>query len=213
MISRCSFLIDSPSSMNDCARYSSSSGFDGRSPVMPKLLGVSTRPVPKCPFQMRLTITRVAIGCLTMASASSSRPLPLVNGAGSPALSTDRKCRGTSSPRLIRVAAHADLQVRPASRRPRRHGRRRTSAAAPCAAPRCRRAALRHSARRSALSWRSSPQPRNASSPGLIVVRSACAGSKPSCEVALEHVGPEVVRARPAGSSARGRSRDRSRRW
>jgi len=48
----------------------------------------------------RLTRTRSAIGSLTMASASSRRPLPFVNGAGVPGLNTDRKWRGTSSPRL-----------------------------------------------------------------------------------------------------------------
>ena len=45
-------------------------------------------------------------------SASSSRPLPFVNGAGSRSLRTLRKRRGTSSPSLHRVAADADLQVR-----------------------------------------------------------------------------------------------------
>ena len=48
MISRCSFFIDMPFFTNVLARYSSSSGFVGRSPVMPKLLGVSTIPVSKC---------------------------------------------------------------------------------------------------------------------------------------------------------------------
>src|ERR1051325_9517816 len=57
MISRCSFLMDLPFSTKVWARYSSRSGSVGRSPVTPKLLGVSTIPVPKCPRQMRFTIT------------------------------------------------------------------------------------------------------------------------------------------------------------
>ena len=47
MISRCMAFIDQLFSTNRLARYSSSSGCVGRSPVMPKLLGVATMPRPK----------------------------------------------------------------------------------------------------------------------------------------------------------------------
>ena len=62
MMSRCSFFIDIPFLAKFAERYSSNSGFVGRSPDMPKLEGVSTIPVPKCAFQIRFTITRVVMG-------------------------------------------------------------------------------------------------------------------------------------------------------
>ena len=86
-------------------------------------------------------------------------------------------------------------------RRRRRRARRRTSAAAPSPAPRCRRAAPRCSARRSALSRRSSPQPRKRSSPGLI--RLAWAASAGSAVSRAEDVGPERRVARSACFSSR----------
>ena len=66
--------------MNSRASQSSSSGCVGRSPTMPKLFGVRTIPSPKCPCQMRFTITRAGSGFAGSAShsASSRRPLPLV---------------------------------------------------------------------------------------------------------------------------------------
>ena len=61
-MSRCSCLIDIPPSTKRDVRYSSSSGFVGRSPIKPKLLGVSTMPVPMCQRHTRLTMTRAVIG-------------------------------------------------------------------------------------------------------------------------------------------------------
>src|SRR6476646_7851604 len=44
--------------MNQVASQSISSGCVGRAPILPKLLGVATSPLPKCCCQTRLTITR-----------------------------------------------------------------------------------------------------------------------------------------------------------
>ena len=111
-MSRCSCLIDSFCSMKRCARYSSSSGLVGRSPATPKLLGVSTSPAPKCPFQMRLTMTRVATGWRRMASASSSRPLPFANGAPeSPFGQHRQEVTRLFIAEVVRAAPLADLQV------------------------------------------------------------------------------------------------------
>ncbi len=80
-------------------------------PFRPKLLGVSTMPVPKWPFQTRLTITRMASGCVAMVRASSSRPLPLEKVTRSPGLSTERNPRGTRVAEAQRIAAQVNLQV------------------------------------------------------------------------------------------------------
>ena len=47
-----------------------------------------------------------------MSSASSMRPLPLLNGFGSPSESTCRKARGRVLAKGVRIAANEDLQVR-----------------------------------------------------------------------------------------------------
>ena len=65
-----------------------------------KALGESTIPVPRCAFQTRFTMTRMASGCFTIASANSRRPLPFWKGFGSPSHSTVKNWRGASAPRL-----------------------------------------------------------------------------------------------------------------
>ena len=83
----------------------------GRSPVIPKLLGVSTMPVPKCPFQMRLTMTRMAMGCFRMSSASSRRPLPLVNGCGIAGREHAQEMTRHFRPEVFGVAANGERQI------------------------------------------------------------------------------------------------------
>ena len=61
-ISRCIALRLQPRATISAASQSSSSGCDGRPPLKPKSLGVSTRPVPKCACQSRLTMTRANSG-------------------------------------------------------------------------------------------------------------------------------------------------------
>ena len=58
----CIAFMLQPRSMNSSASQSSSSGCDGRSPILPKLLGVRTMPSPKWCCQRRLTITRAVSG-------------------------------------------------------------------------------------------------------------------------------------------------------
>ena len=67
---------------------------------MPKLLGVSTMPRPKCHRHTRLTMTRDEIGCLMISSASSRRPLPLVNSLASPPFISDGSARGADTPNV-----------------------------------------------------------------------------------------------------------------
>ena len=55
-------LTDQPDSTNSTASQSSSSGCEGRMPVLPKLLGVRTMPSPKWCCQIRFTITRAVKG-------------------------------------------------------------------------------------------------------------------------------------------------------
>ena len=103
-MSRCSFLTDQPSSMkrrrpgSRATRDASAARRAGRS----RSASAPGR-WPKWCSQTRLTMTRAVSGLslLAMARASSSRPLPSVNGLrGSPA-STSRNCRGTAGPRLF----------------------------------------------------------------------------------------------------------------
>ena len=61
-IRRCSALRLQPCSTNQRASQSSSSGWVGGSPIVPKSLGVRTRPTPKWYCQTRLTITRAVSG-------------------------------------------------------------------------------------------------------------------------------------------------------
>ena len=81
-MSRWSFFTDQPSRTNWTASQSSSSGCVGGSERVPKSLGVRTSPSPKWPAQTRLTRTRAVSGLsgLAIVLASSSRPLPSVNG-------------------------------------------------------------------------------------------------------------------------------------
>ena len=76
---------------------------------VPKLLGVPTRPLPKWCCQTRLTITRAVSGLslLAMASASSSRPLPLREPR---AARRPPGCAGTAAaPRRLAVRVAADV--------------------------------------------------------------------------------------------------------
>ena len=59
---RCICLMLQPRSANSTASQSSSSGWVGGSPWRPKSFGVRTIPSPKCPCQMRFTITRASSG-------------------------------------------------------------------------------------------------------------------------------------------------------
>src|SRR3978361_866898 len=101
MISRWSVFKDHPDATNRRARWSRSAGWLGRSPILPKLLGVATSPRPKWCSQTRLTITRAVSGLsgLAMARARSSRPLPLVaKGAAPSGERTGGNRRGASGP-------------------------------------------------------------------------------------------------------------------
>ena len=73
-----------PFSMNSTASQSSSSGWDGRSPWVPKSSLVSTRPRPKRASQRRFTVTRAVRGLssLTSQRARPSRLRRLVVGQG-----------------------------------------------------------------------------------------------------------------------------------
>ena len=113
--------------MKRVARWSSSSGCDGGSPVTPKLSTDFTRPVPKRWCQTRLTMTRETRGLRGLEShcANSSLPLCLTLTTGSPGNATTlRNPRGTrgpcfsASPR-IRIAASLNVL---ASRTPRATG-------------------------------------------------------------------------------------------
>ena len=59
--------------MNSTASQSSSSGCDGGSPILPKLLGVRTSPSPKWCCHRRLTITRAVSG-LSRCTSHSAKP-------------------------------------------------------------------------------------------------------------------------------------------
>ncbi len=81
---------------------------------------------------------------------------------------------------IVRTSALADLQIDRLLHVGRRRGRTRTSAAVPCAARRCRRAAPRHSAADRRSTGVRAPSHGRPADPGLM--RSdACAGSNPSC--------------------------------
>ena len=71
-INRCICFTDQPQRTNSEASQSSSSGCDGFPPLRPKSLGVSTRPLPKWPCQMRFTMTRAVSGFSGLAIQSAS---------------------------------------------------------------------------------------------------------------------------------------------
>ena len=108
-ICRCSRLSDQPCSMKSADSQSSSSGWVGFSPSVPKLLGVRASGSPKCQPHTRLTMTRAVSGLFpaTTERASSSRPLPSVNGGGSLPAMISRNRRGTISPGLRRSPRRA----------------------------------------------------------------------------------------------------------
>ncbi len=83
-ISRCIDFRLQPRATNSVASQSSSSGCVGSSPIVPKSLGVATRPRPKWCCQSRLTITRAVSGWSGRTSHSASavrRPVERVDGA------------------------------------------------------------------------------------------------------------------------------------
>src|SRR5579872_7445144 len=83
MIRRCICLMLQPWRMNSVDSQSSNSGFDGGSPIFPKLPGVGTIAVPKCHPQMRLTMTREVNGLSGEAIHSpNARRRPLVGYSG-----------------------------------------------------------------------------------------------------------------------------------
>ena len=61
-ISLCIFFIDQPDSMKYLLRASSSSGWLGRAPLVPKSSSVSTIPFPKYRIQILLTVTLAVNG-------------------------------------------------------------------------------------------------------------------------------------------------------
>ena len=73
MALRLQFLFTS-----SCASQSSRRGWVGAAPFLPKSLGVSTMPRPKCQCQRRFTITRAVRGFSGLAihfANASRRPL------------------------------------------------------------------------------------------------------------------------------------------
>ena len=116
MISRWSFFRSSRPSMKP-RRRASRAARDGSAgpPACRSRSGVRTRPAPKWCSQTRFTITRAVSGFAgsTMARASSSRPLPVLEGLAALGPAMDpRNCRGTSSAFVGGVAAHEDAGVR-----------------------------------------------------------------------------------------------------
>ena len=88
-MSRCRRLSRQPFFMKSLASQSSSSGWLGFSPSLPKSPGVSTRPRPKWCSQKRLTSTRPVSGCVPSVrrlAKASRRPvegrLPSFSGIG-----------------------------------------------------------------------------------------------------------------------------------
>ena len=114
MISRCSFLIDMPFVDERSARGTPADPDSvGRSPANPKLLGVSTMPVPKCCFQMRLTITRIAIGCAKNRLGQFHASAALRERRRRTVAQHRRGSRAaTSSPRLNGLPRDVHLQIR-----------------------------------------------------------------------------------------------------
>ena len=113
-IDRTRRLIDQPSCTNWLARWSSNSGCDGVSPVVPKLSTDRTSPSSKRCCQTRLTITRDVSGFAGLVSqvASSNRPLCLASGLATfDTLTRLRNPRKDDRPELFRPSA-ADAEFR-----------------------------------------------------------------------------------------------------
>ena len=84
-ISRCIALTLQPRATNSVASQSSSSGWLGAAPAVPKLSGVETIPSPKWSSQIRLTITRAVSGWpgwVSHRANASRRPLVGASFAG-----------------------------------------------------------------------------------------------------------------------------------
>ena len=84
-INRCMCFMLQLCSVNSTASQSSSSGWVGASPVLPKLLGVRTIPSPKWSCQSRFTITRAVSGLSREAIHSASprlRHVDFASGGG-----------------------------------------------------------------------------------------------------------------------------------
>ena len=97
----------SPCSTNSAASQSSSSWFDGRSPITPKSLGVRTMPVPIRNCQMRFTITRAVSGFSGDASQFASavrRPVRRLRESRKPPCITRGTAGSTGSRRIVRIA-------------------------------------------------------------------------------------------------------------
>ena len=96
--------------MNCRARWSRSSGFEGRSPRVPKSSGVPTSPCPNRCCQTRFTATRLVSGFWSLVSQSASCARPLTSGpiSGGCGAMIETNPRGTVSPRLMSIAANAD---------------------------------------------------------------------------------------------------------
>src|SRR5213083_2645974 len=98
-MTRCKCFKLQPELMNSDASQSSNSGCVGGSLRVPKSEGDATSGSPKCSIQTRFTSTRAVSGLAgeAIARASSRRPLPCVNGCGTPPLNTCRKARRISA--------------------------------------------------------------------------------------------------------------------
>ena len=131
MISRCSFLIDMPFVDEGLRQIFEQLGI-GR-PLARRRRNCSACRRCRCrnaPSRSRFTMTRMAIGWLQDRVRQLEPPAALREGVGSPSLSTDRKCRGTSAPRLYGLPRRLTLQVHRLLGVARRRGRTGTSAAA-----------------------------------------------------------------------------------
>ncbi len=127
-MSRCMCFTDQPERMNSCASQSSSSGCEGFVPLRPKSLGVSTRPVPKCPCQMRFTITRAVSGFCGLAIQSASARRRSLLGGVSAAVSDSPSVTEHGGRRLLPSAARDRRDSADESRRACGRCRRKLSA-------------------------------------------------------------------------------------
>ena len=99
------------------ASQSSSSGWLGRSPLVPKSLTVLTSPTPKWCCQSRLTRTLAVSGCSGETSQRASRVRGSGRSAGSSGSSSGTRMLGgrgpTGSPLFSQIAAPQDVDRRP----------------------------------------------------------------------------------------------------
>ena len=103
MIRRCNFFSDHLSSRSLTARKSSSLGWVGGSPRVPKSSGVRTNPRPKCCSQTQFTITRRVSGLsgFVISLAKPRRRSPSANRSGFLPDNAERNRGSTGSPRAI----------------------------------------------------------------------------------------------------------------